>query len=656
MNMNDTLRRILKSRYGLLLPFTLIHLALATVLRTALLVRSIGEMDAGPAALAGIYLSGAVYDLASAAYFAVPFVLYLAVLPDRAFNSRPHRYASIAVFFATVCLLVFSAFAEWTFWDEFQARFNFIAVDYLVYTQEVTRNIAESYPMPLLLGAIFAVASALVAVPARAGWLAAPFAGQSTLRSRGKVSLALLLMPALFGALLGQDTLGQSANRYATELSKNGIHSIFAAFRANSLDYDTFYATEPDAQAFRRLREMLAGGGSFESAAPLTNITHRVTSPAHAERHYNVVFVVVESLSAEYLGAFGNGRGLTPNLDRLADEGMLFTNLYATGTRTVRGLEALVLSVPPTPGGSIVKRPGSSGLFSAGSLFNAHGYDTKFLYGGHAYFDNMAAFFGGNGFTVVDRTDIPSGEITFTNAWGVADEDIFTRSLAEADASHEGGNPFMQLIMTTSNHRPFTYPEGRIDIPSHTGRDGAVKYTDYAIGEFVRRARAHPWFNETIFVVVADHCSGSAGKTDLSVPEYHIPLIVYAPGIVKPARVETLASQIDVVPTLTAMMGWEYESQFFGADILAMDPAEGRAFIGNYQHLGLLRGDRLAVLSPRHEVRIFTVDRQAAHAPATVDERHLVEDAIAYYQSASHLFRMLMKQHAEAGQSGRSQA
>lgn len=166
-----------------------------------------------------------------------------------------------------------------------------------------------------------------------------------------------------------------------------------------------------------------------------------------------------------------------------------------------------------------------------------------FLYGGHGYLDNMNCFYTHNGYRKVDETDFSSDEITFSNAWGVCDEDIFNRSLKEFDKMSATGKPFSALIMTTFNHRPYTYPEGKIDIPSHTGRKGAVKYADFATGKFLDDAEQHSWFADTVFIIVADHCASSMGKIALPVNRYHIPLFIYSPAHVRPRRVIASAAR-----------------------------------------------------------------------------------------------------------------
>ena len=535
--------------------------------------------------------------------------------------------------------MLFTAVAEWLFWDEFGVRFNFIAVDYLVYSKEVINNILESYPIYPLLAAFAAVgvatSLALGKVVARA--IEAPLLP----KAKAWVGFASLLLVAVLSSLvLGQDfprgSLGDNA--YQRELASNGPFQFFAAFRNNELDYAQFYALAPDREVASLIREEVREPNARFIGTDPQDIRRAIDNGASAGRR-NVVLVTIESLSARYLGSMGGKDGLTPNLDALRPRSLFFNNFYATGTRTDRGLEAITLSVPPTPGRSIVKRIGrETGYSSLGQQFKAKGYDSVFVYGGRGYFDNMNAFFAGNGYRVVDQSSVADAEMQFTNAWGMSDEDLYGQALKLADADHAAGKPFFLQLMTTSNHRPYTYPDGRIDIASGTGRDGAVKYTDYAIGRFLEQARQKPWFARTVFVFVADHTAGSAGKEDLPVANYHIPLLIYAPGFIAPREVGSVVSQIDLAPTLLGLLGFDYTSTFFGRDVLRADAAPGRALIGNYQHLGLFDGKDLAILSPRRAMRrrddALGVD---AESGARADDA-LVKRDIAYYQVASHAF------------------
>jgi phosphoglycerol transferase MdoB-like AlkP superfamily enzyme len=609
------------------------------VTRTALLIAYWQDTGATLAGLLSVYGVGLVYDVAFLTFAALPLGLYLLLCPGRIWTSRWHRCWLHFLLGISLYVMLFTAVAEWLFWDEFGVRFNFIAVDYLIYSDEVINNILESYPIYPLL-ALLALLTVVVTVALRRPLDKALDAPVLLWRGRLTGVAALLGLALGVGLVIGQDfPRGVGGNAYQRELASNGPFQFFAAFRNNELDYQQFYATLPPASIADQLRrEVSELNARFIGSDPL-DIRRAIDNPGEP-RNLNIVLITVESLSAKYLGSFGDNRGLTPNLDALRKQSLSFNNFYATGTRTDRGLEAITLAVPPTPGRSIVKRIGrESGFASLGQQLKAKGYDSVFLYGGRGYFDNMSAFFSGNGYRVVDQSSAAETDIHFKNAWGMADEDLYKLAIKEADADHAVGKPFLLQLMTTSNHRPYTYPKGRIDIPSGEGREGAVKYTDFAIGEFIREASSKPWFDRTMFVIVADHTAGSAGSQDLPVAKYHIPLFIYAPSIIKPREISMVASQIDLAPTLLGLLNLDYVSTFFGRNLLRENVAPGRALIGNYQHLGLFDGKDLAILSPRQAVRRHEDALHLSHESDASLQDRLVQRDIAYYQGASYDYK-----------------
>ena len=553
-------------------------------------------------------------------------------MPGKFFRARLARGLACGAGFLLFSGLYFIVSAEWLFWTEFSTRFNFIAVDYLVYRSEVTHNILESYPVPLIFTGISAAALATTLAARRmiggALQVAEPF------RRRAAIAGALVAVALVAMTSVGQGLRSRTPNALVSELASDGPYQFVAAFKNNSLDYRTLYAQGDDSRLSGILKtecdKSPGEGGLYDIVRPM--------DPSTGRKRMNVILITLESFSADYLSRFGNREGLTPFLDAWIREGRLFTNLYATGTRTDRGLEAVTLSIPPTPGRSVIKRPGYERCYSLGKVFQDHGYDTAFLYGGRGYFDNMNAFFAGNGYRVVDQTDFARSEVTFSNAWGVCDEDLYRKAVAEADRVHADGRPFFFHVMTTSNHRPYTYPAGTIDIPSGTGRAGAVKYTDYALRSLMTAARTRPWFGDTLFVVLADHCAGVAGRESLPVARYHIPLVLYAPGRIAPGEVDTLASQIDVGPTVLALLDLGYTSHFFGRNILAPG-VDQRALIGNYQKLGLFEEDHLVVLSPRRRIEIIDdpLGRNLRREGNAEDPE--VRETMAYYQGADYILR-----------------
>lgn len=632
--MNATPRSAGNRRLQGLPALLLLVLTLFTLTRVALLAMT-GLPNLPLAQWPRIFLLGFWFDALVAVTLLAPLLLPGALLPARLRQGRVYRGLRLAGLWLLWCLLLLAAVSEITFWLEFSTRFNFIAVDYLLYTQEVLGNIRESYPLQWILPGI----AALAALPAL--WLSRrfdprPLTGRQRLRN-GALAVGLPALAFLAGNI---DRMYGSGNAFADELAGNGLMTFAAALRRNELDYDRFYATLPQREADRILQQLEVERAPLSDAlAPKPQEREAEPMGPLARSPRNVVLISVESLSAEFLGSYGGQRHLTPNLDRLAAEGYRFPEVFATGTRTVRGLEALSLGTPPVPGQAIVRRPHNEHLATIGEILQRQGFESLFIYGGYGYFDNMNAYFQGNDYRIVDRTDFPKASVAFENAWGVADESLFANAVTAIRQVSASGQRVFAHIMTTSNHRPFTYPDGRIDIASPGGRDGAVKYTDWAIGHFLDEARKEPWFQDTLFVITADHCASVAGKTRLPVEKYRIPMIWYGPGLVRQGVHEGMISQLDLAPTLLDVLGVQGDDHFFGLSVFEQKPALQRAFISNYQSLGYLKHGILTVLLPRRKVEAYRVDPLTSEETPVPIDPNLRDEAIAYYQTAAHAFR-----------------
>ncbi len=524
--------------------------------------------------------------------------------------------------------IVFNGISEYFFWNEFGVRYNFIAVDYLVYTNEVVGNIMESYPVvPMTLGIVvvtllitwYLFRRDLVQAEYLKGW-------------RWKAVVAPAYVAALFAAigLLNFNTRFQdSGNVYVNELQANGLYKFYDAFVKNSLDYEQFYITRPEAEAEAFVHGVYGSTGD--------NL-HAVSAGGGSEIRRNIVLVTIESMSASYMERFGNTESITPVLDSLYRLGMAFDRVYATGNRTVRGLEAVTLSLPPCPGQSIIKRPNNAGMHSTGALLREKGYNVTYFYGGNSYFDNMETFFSGNGYDIVDQKSYSPEEITFANIWGVCDEDAYRKVIRTLGEQSQDGKPFFAHVMTVSNHRPFTYPAGKIRIPNDSKtRAGGVLYTDYALGQFLAEASKQPWFDNTIFLITADHCASSAGRTEIPLHKYHIPALIFAPGFVAPQQIEGIVSQIDLMPTLLSLLDMDYDSHFYGRSIFDPDYVN-RAFIATYQDLGYLEGDTFTILSPvrRYEQYRVVPTEENPHnlEPAAQTDTTQLDRAVYYYQTS----------------------
>ena len=642
-------QKIFDSRFAVLFSILSLYILFSTLIRIGFLFWSSTDLDFNLFYILRAFFTGFCYDFAVGTLFLLLYSIYLLVFPKRWIGSRFDKIFTYIYLAIVLLIIYFSLLAEIPFWDEFGVRFNFIAVDYLIYTYEVVSNINESYPLPLIIFVLVALIVLTFVFLQKRKIFRNTFSDKRPISKR--FALFYVLIPALILSLILKNKQADFSNNLVlNELGKNGTFSFFSAFKSNELDYETFYPKIDDKEAYSVLKKNLLQENQAYATNKWDDISR--TTKSDNEQRPNVILIAIESFSGDFLKAFGNKDNLTPNYDKLANESIFFTNLYATGTRTVRGMEALTLSVPPTPGNSIVRRPDNQNLFSVATIFKEKNYQPYFIYGGDGYFDNMNNFFGGQGFDIVDRNrgnplsdeiktqrfNIPDSEVSFENAWGICDEDLYKQSIKYADKSSKINKPFFQFVMTTSNHKPYTFPAGKIDLPQGD-RNGAVKYTDYALGKFLADAKTKPWFKNTVFVIVADHCASSAGKWEINIDKHHIPAIIYnLPQ--KAEKINRLTSQIDLMPTLFGYLGWNYTTSLYGKDINQTKIGDERAFIGNYRTLGMLKGNIFTQIDDRKKVKQFTVkDSDKSLKEIKSKNSQLVSETISYYQTASERFK-----------------
>ncbi|MCA1966736.1 MAG: sulfatase-like hydrolase/transferase [Flavobacterium sp.] len=645
----ESINRVSK-RYALLLGFSGWFVLFSFLLRIVFLFWQLSEIDITVFNLFKILSFGLLFDIGVLSFLFVISTLYILLVPKKYIGSIVDKIFIYFGFLVTLLIFVFTFFAEITFWEEFKCRFNFVAVDYLIYTFEVVQNIHESYPLYILIPSMLIITGIIYFYFAKNDFFNKTFTTKISFKNRiipFLFSVALMLFYVFF---ISNSNADWSKNRYNNEISKAGIYSFFAELRNNKLDFKTFYNSISDELAFQLVRNNL----KEENARFLANdfsIKRKIKDSLDSDLKPNVVFILMESMSASFMTEFGNERKITPFLDSIANKSLFFKNLQATGNRTVRGMEAVTLSIPPTPGQSIVKRPNNSNLYTISNVFKSKNYQCNFFYGGDGYFDNMNAFYGGNGFDIYDRGrgsvlsdkikttrhNIDDNEVTFENAWGICDEDIYNKMIKVADEYHQKKKPFLNFVMTTSNHRPYTYPENKIDIPSGTGRDGAVKYSDFALQQMLKKVKNKPWFKNTIFVFVADHCASSAGKDEIDVENYHIPAIIYGQNLIPPQKVTKLCSQIDVFPTLFGQLHWTYTSNFFGTDVLSKNYQE-RALIGTYLKLALQKDKVITILSNKKTNTSYNWYKESNKLKVAPNNKTELNETISWYQTADYLY------------------
>ena len=645
------MKKLFNGRFSTLFGVLSLYVFLAFVIRIILLIWSLKDLELNFLHILRAFFTGFVFDLTMGSLFLAFYAFYLLIFPKRWIGSLFDKIFTYFYLSLIFIIIYFSLLAEIPFWDEFGVRFNFIAVDYLIYTYEVVENINQSYPLPVIAVVLVGLIVLTFVLFKKLNIFKNTFSDKNSISNRLFYTVPVLAIAIILSLVMKNKQADFSNNLVVNELGKNGVFSFVSAFKSNELDYETFYPKLPEKEAYSIVKKNLLQENQKYTTAKYDDISRLTTG--NNEQKPNIILIAIESFSADFLTEFGNKDHLTPNYEKLSNESIFFTNLYATGTRTVRGMEALTLSVPPTPGNSIVRRPNNQNLFSVSTIVKSKDYQPYFIYGGDGYFDNMNTFFGGQGFDIVDRNrgnplsddiktrrfNIPDNEVKFENAWGICDEDLYHQSIKYADKNAKANKPFFQFVMTTSNHKPYTFPAGKIDLPQGD-RNAAVKYTDYALGKFIEEAKTKPWFKNTMFIIVADHCASSAGKWEINIDKHHIPAIIYnLPQ--PPQRIERLTSQIDLMPTLFGYLGWNYTTSLYGKDINQTKIGDERAFIGNYRTLGMLKGNVFTQIDDRKRLKQFTVSGNEKQSLSEIKTKNqeMASQTISYYQTASVRFK-----------------
>lgn len=620
-------------RLGPCLPlaaFAVLVLALLSLSRAGLAIAWSGRVAEEPA-WPLLFLVGLRMDSVLLAMLLALPTLLLFGLPDRWWPRLRQPFLLYAV--GGLLLLAFLEGATPRFLAEFERRPDRIFWEYLVHPREVLTTVFKeglaslvvlTFLLPLLVwGAWRLMRRTWPAEPGlswRTRLLLLPVAG---------ILLALGIRGTLSHRPVNPATAAFSDQNLVNQLALNSTYS--AAYALYALRHEgepgSIYGRLDEAEVLAAVRSAAGLAGPPEDAARPT--LRRVPAAAAAGRPRNLVIVLEESFGAEYVGRLG-GPPITPCFDALSAEGRLFTRLYATGDRTVRGIEAVLSGFPPSPARSVVKLGLSqSRFFTAAVPLKNAGYETLFLYGGESHFDTMRSFLQGNGFArVIDQPLFKSP--VFAGTWGVSDEDLFRRAVEELDAL--GDRPFLAFLLSTSNHVPFEFPDGRIQLheqPQAT-RLNAIKYADFALGEFFRLAKEKAFYRDTVFLVVADHNVRTVGEGLLPVGSFRIPGLIIGPGFA-PEVDDRVCSQIDLLPTILPRLGPALAHPMIGRDLLALPPDDpGRAVMQAGDLHGWRRGDRLVVHLPGGASRRFRVHPDDRLEPVEEPWPELTREALAH--------------------------
>lgn len=504
---------------------------------------------------------------------------------------------------------------------EYDTRPNRLYVDYLKHPQEVFGMLWQGYRttgLLTLLGLTLCamVGHALFAAPGP-GYTPAGWVEQATVLLLSGLLVFLAIRGTLRHRPINPSTVAFCSDPLLNTLALNSLYNVIYALYCmkNERSAADAYGSLPAPDVVALVREQARLAPQIDTASIPTLHRHSPPPAPARPRPRHVVLIVEESLGAQYTGHLG-GLNLTPQLDALSRQAWTFTQAYATGTRSVRGLEALVAGFPPALSDAVLRLPDAqSRFFTLAHLLRTQGFRSRFIYGGEAHFDNMKSFFLGNGFDELhDRASFHQPQ--FVGTWGVSDEDMFERLHALLSAPDT--QPTFTLAFSVSNHSPWQYPAGRITpVGEPASVENTVRYADWALGRFFERARTSPYWDDTVFLIAADHEARVGGQQLVPVKYFHIPALILG-GRIAPRRDDRIVSQIDLPVTLLSLLGIETEHPMIGHDL--NDPlAGGRALMQYGDNFGYLKGQQLAVLEPLRAATQWHYTAPGSYQPVPLD-------------------------------------
>jgi len=604
------------------------------------------------------FLLGTRFDLSAIGYACLPMTLL------GLSNGNWCRRCCVWWLWMFSSLFIFCSLLELEFYKEFQQRLNSLV---FVYLREDPKTVLSmiwlGYPVIQLLLAWALLSALMLPVFSELEKLTrGDHPVQTSILQRSTTTLILLLLVVL----IGRGTIGQGAplrwgdayhsnHLFANHLTLNGTKTLFKALLdeyVNNKENQWLNSMPPD-KAISLSRKMLLTSQDKLVDPTVAAIRRWHTPPTNrSARIQNIVIILMESFSGQFVGALGNSLGVTPHFDRLAGNGLLFKRTFSNGSHTHQGIFATLSCFPNLPGFEyLMQQPEGRNQFSGvASILSTDQFEDVFVYNGDFRWDNQAGFFRNQGMShFIGRDDFVNPHLV-SSTWGVSDEDMFSRAIQELRRL-SSDQPFFAVLQTLSNHPPYTLPDPLPFEPviyhgEVSERLTATKYSDWALGNFFDQVEEEAWKDHTLFVILGDHgFSVDTLLTDINLLHYHVPLLFIAPGLqdIYGATRETVASQVDVIPTSLGILGKPFKHQCWGRDLLSL-PASDQGFAiikpsGDEEIVAILNGDRILTMELNLSTKLYTYNLSLNPAASLITDPRAMQSMqtqlLAYIQTAT---------------------
>ncbi len=585
------------------------------------------------------FLYGLRMDTISASIFLIIPTLLLTLSP-KIFA----KFVNIILkyyFLLLLSILIYIENATFPFIAQYDVRPNYLFVEYLEYPKEVFSMIIADYKLAISISfSMIALFIYLYLKNYQEGVLKV-FELLYLKRIALFIPIALLVFIGIRSSFAHRPANNSdamySSNRMLNEITKNSIYSIGSAIYVNkkhgSKKLVAQYGKMEISKALQRVRKRLA----IENSSDELPFTREEKTSFKTSDSKNLVIFIQESMGYQFVEAVGGEAGITPHLNRLSQEGILFKNLYSNGTRSIRGLAGSVAGNFSIPGKGVLKRNKSqSDFFTISSLLEPFGYQTLFLYGGESRFDNMKGWFRGNGFDkIIDEPHFKNP--IFKGTWGACDEDLANKANETFKNLYAKNQKFAAVMFSTSNHAPFDFPDKKIELVQGVDKKSvknAIKYADYAIGKFIDDARKEPYYKDTIFVILADHNVRVYGDDMVPISMFQIPGLILGDSV-KPLVYEKITTQPDVLATALDLIGLDLTYPIMGKSVFN-DEKKELSLMQFHTSYALRVKDTIAIIRPNKKALTFKyLDKHLVQIKSDIE---LEKDALAFIVSLDYIY------------------
>ena len=528
-------------------------------------------------------INGIRFDITTIGYLLLPIWILLCICSIPRFGKNLRTYAIILIRYYILFAIALSTtiiILDIGFYQEYFTRINYLTFEYLEFADTILSTIYHQFPYNLLIALIpVLIFLEIKLIHKKLKIISIPtFSNMSHWISSTFITLIILTIMVRGGIQskpLNFSHSNISQYRFANQLVINPIWNLAYSYKSALKEKSTSrMASIPISieESLKIARNKIDGENSILLMDDFPLL--RETSSEKNESKFNVVIILMESFAGKYVGSLGNNKHVTPEFDKLTKEGVLYRKMFATGSRTNRGMTGTLLSFPAVPRfESIFKDVSINQDFSSlAMVLKQRSYSSSFIFSGNLEYDNMKGFLSTQGYDQF-YGEKEFDDDAFSTSWGVSDEDLFNKSLEILSTQSE---PFFSTILTMSNHPPYLYPKSaafeRIEInDQNESRLNAFKYSDWALGNFISEFKRLPLYERTIFVILGDHGFISDDynqNTSIELASYHIPCLVIAPGLT-PGINNRIASQVDIIPTILDLLGGSFIHHSWGKSLLS---------------------------------------------------------------------------------------